>query len=191
MDKLAHKWDAKLAVLERLQAQLKDTPRHAAKRLARLRERIATLQKEVAALQVGGWGWQGRCGGPGRQAAGSSCRSAGARARPPPPLHRRPCCPHARCPRPLPLPDAPQADIAAERDAVLSDLPSTCFFATFRSQQAAAIASQVGARARRQAAQAEPAGQLGRPAPPLRPATRHPPVLRLPARSFPPACRPT
>jgi len=37
-----------------------------------------------------------------------------------------------------------QADIAAERDAVLSDLPSTCFFATFRSQQAAAIASQVG-----------------------------------------------
>lgn len=36
----------------------------------------------------------------------------------------------------------PQADIAAERDAVLSDLPSTCFFATFKSQQAAAIASQ-------------------------------------------------
>lgn len=36
-----------------------------------------------------------------------------------------------------------QSDIAAERDAVLSDLPSTCFFATFRSQQAAAIASQV------------------------------------------------
>ncbi|KAI3425049.1 hypothetical protein D9Q98_008427 [Chlorella vulgaris] len=35
-----------------------------------------------------------------------------------------------------------QADIAAERDAVLSDLPSTCFFATFKSQQAAAIASQ-------------------------------------------------
>ena len=39
-----------------------------------------------------------------------------------------------------------QGDISAERDAVLSDLPSTCFFATFRSQQAAAIASQVGAR---------------------------------------------
>jgi hypothetical protein len=37
---------------------------------------------------------------------------------------------------------APQSDIAAERDSVLSDLPSTCFFATFRSQQAAAIASQ-------------------------------------------------
>lgn len=36
-----------------------------------------------------------------------------------------------------------QRDIAVERDAVLSDLPSTCFFATFRSQQAAAIASQV------------------------------------------------
>lgn len=34
--------------------------------------------------------------------------------------------------------------VLEERDEVLCDLPSTCFFATFRSQQAAAIASQVG-----------------------------------------------
>lgn len=53
MDKLAHKWDAKLAVLERLQVALKETPRHRAKKLARLRERITALQEEVAALQVG------------------------------------------------------------------------------------------------------------------------------------------
>ena len=45
-----------------------------------------------------------------------------------------------------PPPSCPQSDIAAERDAVLSDLPSTCFFATFKSQQAAAIAAQVSAR---------------------------------------------
>ena len=35
-----------------------------------------------------------------------------------------------------------QERIAEEREAVLSDLPSTCFFATFKSQEAAAIASQ-------------------------------------------------
>jgi hypothetical protein len=35
-----------------------------------------------------------------------------------------------------------QDKIAEERDAVLSDLPSTCFFATFKSQEAAAIAAQ-------------------------------------------------
>lgn len=35
-----------------------------------------------------------------------------------------------------------QKRVAAERDAVLSDLPSTCFFATFRSQEAAAVAAQ-------------------------------------------------
>lgn len=35
-----------------------------------------------------------------------------------------------------------QERISAERDAVLSDLPSTCFFATFKSQEAAAIAAQ-------------------------------------------------
>ena len=52
---------------------------------------------------------------------------------------------------PLPC-TALQDDIAAERDAVLSDLPSTCFFATFKSQQAAAIASQVGAGGRAAAA---------------------------------------
>ncbi|PSC69350.1 ERD4-related membrane [Micractinium conductrix] len=85
VDKLAHKWDAKLAVLERLQLALKETPRHKVKRVAKLKQRIAQLSKEVALLQ---------------------------------------------------------SDIAAERDAVLSDLPSTCFFATFKSQQAAAIAAQ-------------------------------------------------
>ena len=35
-----------------------------------------------------------------------------------------------------------QEQISTERDAVLSDLPSTCFFATFKSQEAAAIAAQ-------------------------------------------------
>jgi hypothetical protein len=35
-----------------------------------------------------------------------------------------------------------QAGISAERDATLSDLPSTCFFATFKSQEAAAVAAQ-------------------------------------------------
>jgi hypothetical protein len=35
-----------------------------------------------------------------------------------------------------------QDDIAEEREAILSDLPSTCFFATFKSQEAAAIAAQ-------------------------------------------------
>lgn len=35
-----------------------------------------------------------------------------------------------------------QEKIIRERDAVLSDLPSTCFFATFKSQEAAAIAAQ-------------------------------------------------
>jgi hypothetical protein len=85
VDKLAHKWDSKLAVLERLQLALRETPRHKVRRVTKLRERIGTLQKEVTQLQ---------------------------------------------------------SDIAAERDSVLSDLPSTCFFATFRSQQAAAIASQ-------------------------------------------------
>lgn len=35
-----------------------------------------------------------------------------------------------------------QEKITAERDSVLSDLPSTCFFATFKSQEAAAIAAQ-------------------------------------------------
>ena len=35
-----------------------------------------------------------------------------------------------------------QEQISAERDAVLSDLPSTCFFATFKSQEAAAVAAQ-------------------------------------------------
>ena len=61
-------------------------------------------------------------------------------------------CPALSClahPSMLPIaellpPPCLQDDIAAERDAVLSDLPSTCFFATFKSQQAAAIASQVG-----------------------------------------------
>lgn len=35
-----------------------------------------------------------------------------------------------------------QEMIADEREAILSDLPSTCFFATFKSQEAAAIAAQ-------------------------------------------------
>ena len=35
-----------------------------------------------------------------------------------------------------------QEQISTERDAVLSDLPSTCFFATFKSQEAAAVAAQ-------------------------------------------------
>lgn len=35
-----------------------------------------------------------------------------------------------------------QDDIAEERESILSDLPSTCFFATFKSQEAAAIAAQ-------------------------------------------------
>ena len=35
-----------------------------------------------------------------------------------------------------------QDKIAEERDSILSDLPSTCFFATFKSQEAAAIAAQ-------------------------------------------------
>lgn len=35
-----------------------------------------------------------------------------------------------------------QDQIVAEREKVLSDLPSTCFFATFKSQEAAAIAAQ-------------------------------------------------
>lgn len=35
-----------------------------------------------------------------------------------------------------------QEKISQERDSVLSDLPSTCFFATFKSQKAAAIAAQ-------------------------------------------------
>lgn len=35
-----------------------------------------------------------------------------------------------------------QQRIVLEREAVLSDLPSTCFFATFKSQKAAAIAAQ-------------------------------------------------
>ncbi len=53
MDKLAHRWDSKLAVLERLQVALKETPRHKAKRVAKLRKRIETLQQEVEELQVG------------------------------------------------------------------------------------------------------------------------------------------
>lgn len=35
-----------------------------------------------------------------------------------------------------------QEQISTERDSILSDLPSTCFFATFKSQEAAAIAAQ-------------------------------------------------
>jgi len=35
-----------------------------------------------------------------------------------------------------------QERISTERDLVLSDLPSTCFFATFKSQEAAAVAAQ-------------------------------------------------
>ena len=55
MDKLAHKWDSKLAQLERLQVEVKETPRHRAKRLDKLKKRIQELQREVVGLQVGGW----------------------------------------------------------------------------------------------------------------------------------------
>jgi cell division protein FtsB len=62
VDKLAHKWDSKLAQLERLQVALKETPRHNVKRLAKLKQRIQELQREVAGLQVGGCGgWVGGC----------------------------------------------------------------------------------------------------------------------------------
>jgi len=69
VDKLAHKWDAKLALLERLQVALKETPRHKARRCAKLKQRIGELAKEVAVLQVGAlrvvlcWGaWGAACG---------------------------------------------------------------------------------------------------------------------------------
>lgn len=56
MDKLAHKWDSKVAVLERLQLALRDEPRHHAKRCAKLKQRIMVLQREVALLQASACG---------------------------------------------------------------------------------------------------------------------------------------
>lgn len=52
MDRLAHKWDARLATLERLQLQLSETPRTRARKVAKLRDRIGGLQREVTQLQV-------------------------------------------------------------------------------------------------------------------------------------------
>ena len=119
VDALAHKWDSKAAQLERLQLALDEEAEAAAAAGEGVVGGSVGLAVAPGAAKGGGW-------------------SAGARRQ------RRMAKLKLRISALEGEVAALQVEIAAERDAVLSSLPSTCFFATFKSQQAAAVASQVG-----------------------------------------------